>query len=140
FPAREILERMPPGQTVRAVVGTRAQGSRAFLLAGGERRELKPDAQGSFSFEVKAERGMTPVVVSVVSPSGATCFRRVTVVGLSPEELEQAVRDLYPTDAAGRVQTAQTSPLIDGDGVTFVYRGQAKRVEVVGDFTVWAPA
>ncbi|MFL6336021.1 MAG: glycoside hydrolase family 15 protein [Pyrinomonadaceae bacterium] len=140
FPAREILERMPAGQTVRADGRARVQGSRAFLLAGGERRELKADAHGSFSFEVKAERGPTPVAVAVVSPSGATCFRRVTVVGLSPEELEKAERDLYPTDDAGRVQAAQTSPLIDGDGVTFVYRGQAKRVEVVGDFTGWAPA
>jgi enterochelin esterase-like enzyme len=38
------------------------------------------------------------------------------------------------------VRAAQTSPLIDAEGVTFIYRGNAKRVEVVGDFTGWAPA
>jgi glucoamylase len=140
FPAKEILERVQTGKTVRVTGGARARGSRAFLLAGGERRELKADAQGNFSFDVKAERGATAVVVAVVSPSGATSFRRVNVVGLTSEELEKAERDLYPADDAGRLKAAQTSPLIEGDNVTFLYRGGAKRVEVVGDFTGWAPA
>ncbi|MFL6255611.1 MAG: alpha/beta hydrolase-fold protein, partial [Pyrinomonadaceae bacterium] len=140
FPAREILERMEAGQTIHAGGGARTKGSRAFLLAGGERRELKADAEGSFSFDVKAARGTGAVVVAVVSPSGATYFRRETINGLTPEELEKAERDLYPPDAAERVKAAQVSPLIDAEGVTFIYRGAAKRVEVVGDFTGWAPA
>jgi glucoamylase len=140
FPAREILERMETGQTFRVTGGARGQGSRAFLLAGHERRELKPDAQGNFAFDVKAERGTSSVVVAVVAPSGATYFRRAVVAGLAPEELEKAERELYPPDAAARVKAAQTSPLIDADGVTFIYRGDAKRVEVVGDFTGWVPA
>ncbi|MFL6257465.1 MAG: glycoside hydrolase family 15 protein, partial [Pyrinomonadaceae bacterium] len=140
FPAREILERMEAGQTIHAGGGARTKGSRAFLLAGGERRELKADAEGSFSFDVKAARGTGAVVVAVVSPSGATYFQRETINGLTPEELEKAERDLYPPDAAERVKAAQVSPLIDAEGVTFIYRGAAKRVEVVGDFTGWAPA
>ena len=140
FPAQEILERVPAGKTVRITGGARAKGVRAFLLAGGERRELKADDEGHFAFDVKAERGTTPVVVAAASPSGATYFRRVSLVGLAPEELEKADRDLYPPDAVGRVKSAPVSPLVDADGVTFVYRGDAKRVEVVGDFTGWAPA
>ena len=140
FPAREILERMEAGQSFRVTGGARVKGSRAFLLAGGERRELKPDAQGRFAFDVKAERGTTHVVLAVVAPSGATSFRRVNVVGLTPEELEKAERELYPPDAAERLKSAQTSPVIEGDAVTFLYRGDAGRVEVVGDFTGWAPA
>jgi glucoamylase len=140
FPAKEILERTPEGKTFAVAGGARAKGSRAFLLAGGERRELKPDARGRFAFDVTAARGTTPVVVAVVSPTGATSFRRVNVAGLAPEELEKAERELYPSDAAERVKSAQTSPLIEGDNVTFLYRGGAKRVEVVGDFTGWAPA
>ncbi len=140
FPATEILERMPAGKTVRGTGGSRTKGTRAFLLAGGERRELKADAQGDFAFDVKAERGPDAFVVAAVSPSGATSFRRVSVVGLTPDELEKAERDLYPPDAAERVKSARVSPLVDADGVTFVYRGDAKRVEVVGDFTGWAPA
>jgi glucoamylase len=140
FPAQEILERAEAGKTFRVTGGARTKGTRAFLLAGGERRELKADDGGNFAFDVKAERGTTAVVVAAVSPSGATSFRRVSVVGLAPEELEKAERDLYPPDFVERVKSAQAAPLIDGDGVTFIYRGTAKRVEVVGDFTGWAPA
>ena len=140
LPAAEILERTPAGESFRVTGGARTKGTRAFLLAGGARRELKADERGSFSFEVKAERGANPVVLASVAPDGATSFRRVNVVGLTPEELEKAERELYPPDAAGRAKDAQTSPLVEGDAVTFVYRGGAKRVEVVGDFTGWAPA
>jgi enterochelin esterase family protein len=140
FPAQEILERMPVGKTFRVTGGARTKGSRVFLLTGNERRELKADDKGNFAFDLKAERGTTQTVVAVVVPSGATYFQRVSVVGLASEELEKAERDLYPSDAVERLKAAQTSPLIDGDGVTFLYRGEAKRVEVVGDFTGWAPA
>lgn len=140
FPAREILERMEPGQTLRVNGGARDKGSRAFLLANGERRELKPDAGGRFAFDVKAERGATSAVVAVVAPNGATSFRRVSVVGLTPAELEKADRELFPPDASERLKAARVSPLVDGDNVTFIYRGAAKRVEVVGDFNGWSSA
>jgi glucan 1,4-alpha-glucosidase len=140
FPAREILERMEPGQTLRVSGNARTAGSRAFILDGSERRELKPDDKGNFSFEVKATRGPSPVIVAVVAPSGATYFQRVTVVGLASEELEKSLRELYPSDAAARLKSARVAPLVEGEDVTFFYRGDAKRVEVVGDFTGWAPA
>ncbi len=140
FPAREVLERLEPGSTFRVTGNARAADSRVFLLDGSERRELKADARGNFSFEVKAARGTSQVVVAVVAPSGATYFRRANVAGLAPDELEKASRDLYPPDAAARLKSAQASPLIEGEDVTFFYRGDAKRVEVVGDFTGWAPA
>ncbi|MBV8859657.1 MAG: glucan 1,4-alpha-glucosidase [Acidobacteria bacterium] len=140
FPAQEILDRAEAGQTFRVTGGARRKGSRAFLLAGAERRELQADAEGNFAFDLKAARGTNAFVVAAVSPDGATSFRRVNVAGLTPEELEKAERDLYPADAAERVKAAQTSPLVDDEGVTFIYRGAAKRVEVVGDFTGWAPA
>ncbi|HEX8116070.1 MAG TPA: glycoside hydrolase family 15 protein, partial [Pyrinomonadaceae bacterium] len=54
FPAREILERAAAGRTFRITGGSRRQGRRAFLLAGGERRELKADAQGNFAFDLKS--------------------------------------------------------------------------------------
>ncbi|HEX8336191.1 MAG TPA: glucan 1,4-alpha-glucosidase [Pyrinomonadaceae bacterium] len=140
FPAREILERMEPGQTFRVEGGARTKGVRAFLLAGGERRELKRDDRDNFVFDIKAERGTSQVVVAAVAPDGATSFRRVQLVGLTPEELEKVGRDLYPPDAAERLRAAKVSPLVEGEAVTFLYRGAARRVEVVGDFTGWAPA
>ncbi|HWW77445.1 MAG TPA: glycoside hydrolase family 15 protein, partial [Pyrinomonadaceae bacterium] len=140
FPATEVLERMEAGKTFRVSGGSRASGSRAFLLVGDERRELRPDAEGNFSFDVTPTTGTTPVVVAVVAPSGATYFRRVNVTGRAAAELARAERDLYPPDAAERVKAAKTSPIVEGEDVTFFYRGDARRVEVVGDFTNWAPS
>ena len=140
FPARETLERMEPGATFRVTGNTRTAGGRVFILDGSGRRELKADDKGNFSFEVKAARGTSQVVIAVVAPSGATYFQRANVVGLASEELEKSLRDLYPPDAAARLKDAQASPLVEGEDVTFFYRGDARRVEVVGDFTGWAPA
>jgi glucoamylase len=140
FPAREVLERAEAGRTFRVTGTARVPGSRAFVLDGSGRRELKADAGGNFSFEVKAARGASHVIVAVVAPSGATYFRRAGVAGLAPDEFEKASRDLYPADAAARVSSAAAAPLVEGEDVTFFYRGDAKRVEVVGDFTGWRPA
>ncbi|MDT5156247.1 MAG: glucoamylase [Acidobacteriota bacterium] len=142
FPAKEILERMKAGESFRVTGGARAQGSRAFVLTGDERRELKPDAGGDFSFDVTAAaRGTTPVVIGVIAPSGATYFQRAYAGGHATGELERAGDgDPYPTDAPEHLKSVKTSPLVEGEDVTFVYRGEAKRVEVVGDFTGWSPA
>ncbi|MBA3241279.1 MAG: hypothetical protein H0T60_08630, partial [Acidobacteria bacterium] len=50
--------------------------------------------------------------------------QKAVSVALKPELLE-------------RIKSARRSPLIEGEEVTFVYHGAAKRVEVVGDFTGW---
>jgi glucoamylase len=140
FPAHEILESARAGATFHFTGGARPPGSRAFLLTGDERRELKPDAESNFSFDVTAASGTTPIVVAVVAPSGATYFQRAYVEGHVASELERAEHDLYPSDAAERVKASKTSPLVEGEEFTFIYRGDAKRVEIVGDFTGWAPA
>jgi glucoamylase len=139
LPAREILERMREGTNFRVAGNVRPAGSRAFLLAGEERRELKPDAQGNVSFDVGVARGDSSVVLAVVSPSGATCFQRASVRGLTADEKEKADQDLYPPLTA-RLKNTYTSPLVEGEYATFVYRGDAKKVEVVGDFTGWSPS
>ena len=140
FPAPEILGLAEAGKSFCVTGRARTPGARAFLLAGGGRRELKADAEGNFSFDVTPARGTTPVVVAVAAPSGATYFQRAVVTGHDAHDLERAARELYPPDAAERARAAKTSPLVEGEHVTFVYRGDARRVEVVGDFTGWAPA
>jgi glucan 1,4-alpha-glucosidase len=146
FPAREILERMQAGTSfnvtggVRVTDAARLTGARVFTLVGDERRELKPDAQSNVSFDVPVVRGDSAVVVAAVTPSGATYFRRANVRGLTADEKEKADRDLYPPESFERVKSTQVSPRVEGEYATFVYRGRAKRVEVVGDFTGWSPA
>jgi glucoamylase len=146
FPAREILERMLAGTSfnvtggVRVTDAARLAWARVFLLAGDERRELKLDAQGNVSFDVPVVRGDNAVVVAAVMPSGATYFQRANVRGLTADEKEKADLELYPPDSFERVKSAQVSPMVEGEYATFAYRGRAKRVEVVGDFTGWSPA
>jgi glucan 1,4-alpha-glucosidase len=140
FPAGEILERQLAGTTFRVGGSVRPPAARVFALVGDERRELELDAQGNVSFDVAVARGDAAVFIAAVSPSGATCFQRALVRGLAPEEKLKADGDLYPPDLAARLKNASASPLVEGEDVTFVYRGDAKRVEVVGDFTGWSPA
>jgi enterochelin esterase family protein len=139
FPAPEARERMPAGETLR-VTGRAPKGTRAFLVAGGERRELSFDAQGATSFEVTVARGETHLIVGTVAPSGATSFHRARVRGLNAEERQRAERELHPPEMFERAKRATAAPLVEGGDVTFVYRGAARAVEVVGDFTNWRPA
>jgi glucoamylase len=147
FPAREILERMQAGTSFKVTGGVRLTdrvppdgGARVFALAGDERRELRPDAQGGVSFDVTAANGDNAIIVAAVTPSGATYFKRWLVRGLAPDEKEKADRDLYPSESFERVKNAHASPIVENEYATFIYRGGAKRVEVVGDFTGWSPA
>ncbi|HEX7957224.1 MAG TPA: glycoside hydrolase family 15 protein, partial [Pyrinomonadaceae bacterium] len=140
FPAPEVLARAEAGTTLRVEGRAPLQGSRAFILAGGERRELRKGERGGYSFELDVPRGPTQVVVAATSPAGATYFRRETVGGLDPAEAGRAALDLYPAGEAERLKTLKTSPLVEGEQFTFLYRGAAKRVELVGDFTGWSPA
>jgi glucoamylase len=140
FPAPEILERSEAGSQIRVVGVVRPPGSRVFVLANGMRFEAGADAQGQLGLGVVAERGDSVVVLAVVAPSGATYFRRFATRGLTPEEKSKADQELYPPELAEHVKNANASPLVEGEDVTFIYRGDAKRVEVVGDFTGWSPA
>ncbi|HEX8721852.1 MAG TPA: glucan 1,4-alpha-glucosidase [Pyrinomonadaceae bacterium] len=140
FPAREVLERAEAGTTFRVTGGLRGEGGRVFVLDADGRRELRGDGRGAYAFDVTVPRGPSQVVVAAVSGAGATYFRRESVAGLDRAEAERLAGDLYPSDAAERLKAAKTSPLVEGEQVTFLYRGGARRVEVVGDFTGWAPA
>ncbi|MDT5262109.1 MAG: hypothetical protein QOC61_1113, partial [Acidobacteriota bacterium] len=115
-------------------------GGRAFALVGAERRVLGRVAEGNYTLDVPVARGTIPVVVAAVSQSGATYFRREFVRGLTAQEKEKAERESLPPDLVERLKSAKTSPLVEGEDVTFIYRGDARRVEVVGDFTGWSPS
>jgi glucoamylase len=93
FPAPEVPERFAAGETLR-VKGRAPKGTRAFLVVGGERRELHFDARGETSFDVSVARGETHVFVGTLAPTGATSFHRARVRGLSAAEKQKAGRDL----------------------------------------------
>ncbi|MCA1594485.1 MAG: glycoside hydrolase family 15 protein, partial [Acidobacteria bacterium] len=138
-PSAETLLSMEAGKTF-TVRGRMRPKSRAFALAGGERRELEVDEQGAYSFDVPVERGDAVLVVGTIAPGGATSFERIAVRGLTPEERQKEAGAQQSPDMLEKLRNAKNAPLIEGEQVTFLYRGMAKRVEVVGDFTGWRPA
>jgi glucoamylase len=113
--------------------------TRAFVMVGDERRELPVDAEGNYNFGVPVAAGDTRVVFATLTPSGATSFRRIHLRGIAPEEKERVERAAQTPEFVARLKSASASPIIEGDKATFVYRGKARRVEVVGDFTSWSP-
>nr|MDQ3743881.1 glucan 1,4-alpha-glucosidase [Acidobacteriota bacterium] len=140
FPAPVILERSEAGSLLHIGGFIRPPRSRVFVLANGVRYEAGADVQGNLGLGFGVERGDSSVVIAVVSPSGATYFRRVDLRGLTPDEKDKAEQEIYPRDFVERVKNAKTSPLVEGEDVTFIYRGTEKEVEVVGDFTGWSSA
>ncbi|MCA1636586.1 MAG: glycoside hydrolase family 15 protein [Acidobacteria bacterium] len=136
IPAEEVLSGMEAGHSFR-VRGRVQPGARAFALFGDERRELQTDTRGAYEFDVTVGRGESFVAVGTVSPSGATSFQRARVRGLTSEEKQKAESVALKPELLERIKSARRSPLVEGEEVTFVYRGAAKRVEVVGDFTGW---
>jgi enterochelin esterase-like enzyme len=136
IPAEEVLLNMEEGKTFR-VRGRVEPGSRVYAMLGDERRELRTDARGAYEFDVPVLRGESFVLVGTVSPSGATSFERARVRGLTLEERQKVEREALKPEALTRIGNARRSPIVEDEEVTFVYRGPAKRVEVVGDFTGW---
>jgi enterochelin esterase family protein len=81
------------------------------------------------------------VVIGWHKANGASAFQRLRVHGMTKDELLK-----YETTRAAqssshafleRLRKAERSPLVEDGQATFIYRGAAKRVELVGDFTSW---
>ncbi|MCA1613900.1 MAG: glucan 1,4-alpha-glucosidase [Acidobacteria bacterium] len=87
FPDAEVLRRLEAGTTL-SVGGPLARGVRMFASVGGAARELTRDAQeGRAELSLRVPEGETTVALAVVKEGGATGFARVTLRGLTGEEL-----------------------------------------------------
>jgi glucoamylase len=126
--------------TVVHLGGAVEAGMRVYALANGEAREVSVNKEGRAELDVRVPEGESAVVIGIHKSNGATAFRRVLMRGLTKEEFaaHEAATGASPA-LVERLRKAENAPVVDGDEVTFVYRGKAKRVEVVGDFTSWSP-
>ena len=139
FPDPEVLQRLEAGTTLR-VGGPLSPGTRLFASVNGAARELTAGAGGRAELAVRVPEGETTVAVATIKQNGATGFARVTLRGRTGDELRAAEEAEKPSaEAAERIRMANQSPVVESESVTFVYRGAAERVEVVGDFTGWSP-
>jgi enterochelin esterase family protein len=117
--------------------------TRVYVWANGEAREVKGNsAAGTAELDFRVPEGETTVVIGWHKANGASAVRRMRMRGMNRDELlkyEGAQRAQVSPAFLDRVQKVERSPIVEGEQVTFVYRGKAKRVEVVGDFTSWSP-
>jgi glucoamylase len=140
----EAEEAWPPveaGTHVSLGGGGLEAGTRAYALVNGEAREVKINGQGAGELAVRVPEGDSTVVIGIHKLNGATAFRRVHLRGLSKAEFgahEEAAARPSPA-LAERLRKAESAPVVEGDEVTFIYRGKARQVEAVGDFTSWRP-
>jgi glucoamylase len=118
-------------------------GTRVYVWANGEAREVKGNsAEGTAEMDFRVPEGETTLVIGWHKANGASALRRLRVRGMKMDELlkyETAQAAQVSPAFLDRVRKAERSPLVENDQVTFIYRGKAKRVEVVGDFTSWTP-
>ncbi len=134
-------EARPPVEagTVLNLGGAVEAGTRVYAWVNGEAREVQVNGQGAAALDVRVPAGDSTVLIGMHKANGATAFRRITLKGLTAEEMRAHEAAGQPPPAlAERLRKAERSPIVEDEQVTFVYRGKAKRVEAVGDFTSWA--
>ena len=114
-----------------------ALGTRVFMSLNEVRRELPVGPDGSVNAEYAIPKGEGVLFLAVHSPTGASAFQRVALHGQTRAERRAEATPELSREFVARLKSAQSSPLIEGDAVTFIYRGPAQHVEVTGDFTGW---
>lgn len=137
--AEEVRPPVEAGTTLN-LSGAAGTDARVYALVNGEAREVKVDGKGTAGLDVRVPQGESTVVIGIHKSNGATAFRRITLSGLTAEEMRAHEAATQPSPAlTERLRKAERSPIVEDEAVTFVYRGKAKRVEAVGDFTSWSP-
>ncbi|HVF88463.1 MAG TPA: glucan 1,4-alpha-glucosidase [Blastocatellia bacterium] len=129
-----LAEEAAPGRKVM-VTGT-AEGARVVALVGNEVRELSP---GPFNLPVELGREDLRIVVAAMGAGGETAAEQISIKPLRPgAQGEDAGPPDWSDRRIGDQLMSGTSPRINGPWVTFIYRGDAREVEVVGDMSDWA--
>lgn len=117
-----------------------APRTRVFVMTGDSTRELQVSPEGRFKLEIPVERGEKVGALAFHSASGATSFVQARIIGTTEEDRRAAARAEQTPQFIERLKKAERSPLVEDDKATFIYRGKAKRVLVVGDHTGWSVA
>jgi enterochelin esterase family protein len=137
--ADEDLEHLEAGTILKlgAPVGV---GTRVYASVNGEAREVAVNKDGVAESDFRVPEGETTLVFGWHKRTGASAFRRLVLCGRASEELRAVEAANEPPPALlERLKKATSSPIVEGEQVTFVYRGKAQVVEIAGDFTSWSP-
>ncbi|HEV2912494.1 MAG TPA: glucan 1,4-alpha-glucosidase [Pyrinomonadaceae bacterium] len=135
----EVLLSLEAG-TRLPVSGRLPAGARAYVFQDGRAREVAVDKEGGFKFELEVPAGESVIAFAARAPDNSSTFNRRVLRGFSQAETggRAVVVPKLSADLEKRVREANRSPVIEANSAVFLYRGPARRVEVVGDFTNWA--
>jgi enterochelin esterase family protein len=110
--------------------------ARAYFFQDSVARAVPLDGQGNFRLDVEVRNAESVIALATFAPDGSTTFTRRVLHGRDRQQ-SQATRNESP-DLERRLREANRSPIIEEEGrAVFFYRGPARKVEVVGDFTNW---
>lgn len=125
----EAVIPLKPGVTTEVSRDTKPGTKVAFSVAG-KTSIVTADEKGKATMQFTMPAEPSVVLAGVLGPDGSTAFERAKIFSepptqkFSPEQLE-------------KINAATASPVIDGDGAIFFYRGKADWVQVVGDMSNW---
>lgn len=117
--------------------GQLSPASRAYLFHDGRSREVVVDREGRFGFDLEVPQGESVMALVTFAPDGSSTFNRRVLRGRTRSDKGGQLARNLSTDLERRLRQATRSPIIEGNRAVFFYRGTARRVEVVGDFTGW---
>jgi glucan 1,4-alpha-glucosidase len=123
------------GGTTLRIGGRLGPGARAYFHQDGETRPVVVEKDGSFRFETEVPTGESVIALASFAPDGSSTFDRRLLRARKREEKRAA--HALTADLEKRLREATRSPVIEDARAVFFYRGPARRVEVVGDFTNW---
>jgi enterochelin esterase-like enzyme len=113
--------------------------AKVALSYKGETRMLPVNEKGEFPIEIIAPETEEIGIVAIIAPDGSSAFERVRIRSADTKITGQ---ENFSFSAPG---DNEPSPKIFGlkrekeSDVMFVYRGEAKNVDIAGDFTNWRP-
>ena len=129
-PDLNALATLRPGESF-TVKGTAAPNSSIAYLLGEQRAAAKVHGSENFTLTARMPEAETPGFLAVMTPENDSFISVISIGGKSKEE------KLSP-EIIEKVKNTPTSPLIVGNKAIFVYRGTAKDVLAVGDFSDWS--
>jgi glucan 1,4-alpha-glucosidase len=117
--------------------GRLSMGSRAYFFQDGTTRALPVDGQRDFRLDVEVKETASVIALATFAPDGSTTFNRRVLRGRARRGQPAETTSTLAPDLERRLREAKRSPVIEEGRAVFFYRGPARTVEVVGDFTNW---
>lgn len=118
--------------------GRLSEGARAYFFQDGVARPVPVDGEGDFRLGLDIKDAESVIALATFAPDGSTTFNRRVLRGRARRgQPAETTRTPLSPDVERRLREAKRSPIIEDGHVVFFYRGPARTVEVVGDFTNW---